>query len=742
MWSKNYLILMLCFLMNNSVSAQLKLADKGKSDYKIVISSKANEVEKKSATVLKNYFFEITNVPIPIITDDALPSASEICIGKTNRKLLSEKLSEDGFLIKTVNKRLFIYGNADKSVLYGVYHFLDQYLGCRKFTSTISYIPKQQTIIIPQLHDVQNPVFSFRQVYYPGQYDEEFQDWHKLKLLDNEWGLWGHTFDKLLSPVVYFKDHPEYFALVNGERKPTQLCLSNLDVYAIVVENLANYIKEDPEKKIWSVSQNDGLGYCECDACKAIDTKYGGPQGSVINFVNKVAANFPDQTISTLAYLYSKHPPVHIKPAKNVSILLSSIAINRALPAETDPRSAAFRNDVNGWSVISHKLMIWDYVVQFTNYLSPFPNLETIPVNLAYFKEMKMTGVFSQGTGDTFGEFSFLKAYLLARLTWNPNTDFTKDLAEFMQAYYGNAAPFIRKYQDELQLQKSGRFLDIYGDPISEWNTWLSPQLIEIYSDIFDQAEVAVQDSPEQLTRVRKERLALEFVVLQQARFYGLEKHGIFIQDKDEWKPRLGFEDKINRFIALARETGVKTLTEDGLTIDDYASEWAGILKNGPLLHLALGKKMTALIPYSDEYLAKKNYTLTDGIGGYNNFQYNYLGWYGTDMEIVIDLEEAKDIKFLSIGFLEDQRHWAFLPLKIEVETSVDNDIYFKAGSLALANPEENYAKETHRLRIDLKSDLKVRYLKVKAKNLQKLPEWRDFPNRKSWVFCDEIAVY
>lgn len=730
--------------VHNRADAQLVIADNSTSGYKIVIPVTATRDDQLAASTLKQYLFEISGAALPIITDAEPISSLEICIGKTNRTIIKTPLINNDFLIKTIDKRLVIYAESSKGDLHGVYHFLDKYLGCRKYTSTLKYIPKQNTITINTINDLQKPPFEFRGVYYPAQYDAEYRDWHKLNLIEDDWGLWGHTFDKLVPSSQYFKAHPEYYALVNGERNAGQLCLSNPQVYKILMDNLTRLISEQPEKKYWSVSQNDGPGHCTCHFCSEVDKKYGGPQGSIILFVNKVAKNFPGKTISTMAYLYSKHPTVNLKPIKNVSIMLSSIDMNRAKPIATDPGANSFRNDMKGWVAISNSVMVWDYVVQFTNYLSPFPNMQTLQANLNYFAKSGIKGVFSQGTENSVGEFSDLKTYLLSRLSWQPGLNVTNDMDDFMQAYYGKAAAYIKQYQQAMQaqLQNSNRVLDIYGEPTSEWRTWLTPQQIDEYSAILDKAESMVSDDPKYLTHILQERLPLEYVVLQQARFYGLEKHGMFVADGNSWSIRPGFENKVDRFIKTATSLHIKQLNEDGLTVDDYATEWKDILTHGPLLHLAVGKPIIALTPFNTEYPGKNTHTLTDGGRGYNNFQYNYLGWYGRNMQVVVDLDEVKNIKTVIVGFLEDQRHWAFLPLKITIEVSTDNSHFYKVGEISEPVPEENYSKQTHRIKISLAQSVSARYIKLTAQNLKTLPPWRNFPNRKPWLFCDEIEVY
>lgn len=79
-----------------------------------------------------------------------------------------------------------------------------------------------------------------------------------------------------------------------------------------------------------SVSQNDGnYTNCTCDACKAIDDYEGALSGSIITFLNKLAARFPDKEFSTLAYLYTMNPPKRVKPLPNVNIMLCDIDCDR-----------------------------------------------------------------------------------------------------------------------------------------------------------------------------------------------------------------------------------------------------------------------------------------------------------------------------------------------------------------------------------------------------------------------------
>ncbi len=117
----------------------------------------------------------------------------------------------------------------------------------------------------------------------------------------------------------------------------------------------------------------------------------------MIAFVNRVAGEFPDKVISTLAYQYTRSAPKNIKPAPNVNIMLCSIECNRSKPIATDPSSASFRKDVEDWGRLTDNIIMWDYVVQFRNLVSPFPNLRVLQPNIQYFAKNNIRMMFQQG---------------------------------------------------------------------------------------------------------------------------------------------------------------------------------------------------------------------------------------------------------------------------------------------------------------------------------------------------------
>ena len=166
--------------------ASILLTENGSSRYTILLPSHATTYEQQAAKVLQNYLMQISGAALPIITADKHRSSYEIVLGQNERldELASpvnyQQLKEDGFVLRTDSSRLIIAGGNEKGSLYGVYSFLEKYLGCRMYTPKVKIIPKQSQITLGKINDQQVPVIGFRDTHYKSTWDAEYTYWHKL----------------------------------------------------------------------------------------------------------------------------------------------------------------------------------------------------------------------------------------------------------------------------------------------------------------------------------------------------------------------------------------------------------------------------------------------------------------------------------------------------------------------------------------------------------------------------------
>ena len=615
-------LIVVLFTLGVTQAQTISIVKNGIPKSVIILPNKPVVNEIQAAKVLQDYIERISGARLPIEADSVKHKETEILIGNVKRpeldKVSKEKLDKDGLLIKTAGKNLIIAGGTDKGILYGVYTFLETYLGCRKYSSKVTLVPTRKTIALNAINDLQLPAFSYRENFYRDATDPEYQLWHKLDSHvgpgKSEWGFWVHTLGTLLNPQEYGTTHPEYFSYYDGKRHAgsipswdgadlqpeAQLCLTNPDVLEIVCKNLKAAMDKNPEAIYWSVSQNDNVNYCRCDNCAALDKKYaafapeekmysthGGSKypalgsGSIIAFINKVAERFPDKIISTLAYQYSRVPPKDILPAKNVNIMLCSIESARNTTMEKGDTS--FASDLRGWGRLTNNIIVWDYVIRFSNLFAPFPNLRILQPNLIFMRDNRVSAVFEQGNREIGGEFSELRAYLIDKLLWNPDVNIDTVMNDFLRGYYGKAARPIKRYIDLLHdnnMEKAGYKLSIFGNPVMEKESFLSDSLLTAYNTLFDEAQKAVANSPEILDRVKTARLPVYYAMLQIAKEEKTGKRGAFTaMDEHNKIPNAAIVNILYDFTYQCTRHDVTRVTEWKTTPLEYLDEYIKFLQ-------------------------------------------------------------------------------------------------------------------------------------------------------------------
>ncbi len=729
---------MLCLLSMVTIvqgKERITLVDQGKTDY--VIQADANDpVLQKAAAVINTFTKESTGVDFAIQAKGEITHA--IILEKSS---ITYTFPEDSYSIQAVGKNIYIKGSG-KGVLFAAYRYVRDIIGGRKWYvgKENTYVPKLTFLAVDSdLKIYSKPNFQFREVYFPVELDQEYMDWYGLHNLEERWGDWGHTFSKILPPSVYFKEHPEYYSLYDGKRQPIQLCLSNEDVFKLTVAYFKRRISENPTATYWSIAANDDIGSCTCDRCQAIDKREGGAQGSLIHFVNRVAAQFPDKKFTTLAYLESANAPKHLRVADNVSVILSNIDAFRKNDIGSEPSAATFRRQLGAWKAKAKHVFVWDYLTQFTNYLAPFPIQGTMQESLQYLKTQGVEGVFLQGGGATYSDMAELNAYILANLAWDTTLSEEQLTNEFIEGYYGKAAPFIKAYLAERRNHLPGpsSALSIYGNPIDNRHDFLSPEAMDKYSTLLEKAEIASEGNPLLESRVRRIGLGLDYTYLQQARFYGPHQHGIFEQEGERWVVRPKVSRKVTQFVEDAKKLGVIELAEGGASPDSYAKEWSEIFKAGVRANKASEANIKLRYAFDPSFPANGLKTLTDSVPGYMDYSYNWLLWNGEPMDITFDFEQERRIDTITLNFLKDARHWIFPPKEIRISVSKNGKDFQDVFLSKLESVEEDYTLDKIPYQVLLNDSVKV--IRVYASPLVKLPEWRYHPKRKPLIACDEI---
>ncbi len=736
----NYLLLLIAFLTITGCSqkSRLKIIQNGKTTYEIVLPDNPESDIKKAATQLQSYLEKSTGVKIPVTnTQNSTPGKNKIFISQDNNNLKSEHTIS----IKADGKNLMITGGNAKSTLYAVYTFLENYLGCRWYSPTVEKVPQLKIVSLnSSLSFVYTPAITTRTVHSRLFYDNpDFAD--KLKVTHDAFPGYVptarvHTFHKFVPEKTYFEKHPEYFALINGKRVATQLCLTNKNVLQIVTDSVSACFKRYPGAHVISVSQNDNTQHCQCNACKKVDAEEGAASGTIIRFVNGVAKHFPDKEISTLAYQYTRKP-CKTKPAKNVLITLCSIECDRSAPIEQ--KCTDFAEDLVGWKAKTENIRIWDYTTQFTNFLAPFPNIHTLQPNIQFFRDNNANWIFEQHSNQP-SELFELRSYLTAKLLWNPDLNADEIITGFTNGYYEDAGVFVKHYIDLIhsEIQKDpGFFLFLYGDPAQAFNSFLKPALLKKYDTFFNDAEVAVAHKSDVLQRVRIARISTDYAMLEMARNgmspdFQLLKNG---------KVSPVVKMRLARFTSSCKSAGITMMNEMGYTVKEYIGLYNETIKKAALPNVARGKKVT-LNTKPKKYAGENPQALTDGALGGSNFYANWLGFEGNNLDAVIDLGKTMEISSITSAYLQVTNHIVFFPECVTYYYSADNKSFRKIKTIKSPKPLTKTSKKNDVENFSLKfAPVKARYIKIVAKNTGHAPEWHNAAGLPAWIFVDEVII-
>ncbi len=583
-------------------AVDLILAEGGKTTYAIVIDpssvlppdadGKARlSPTQHAANELAKFLNLVTGAEFRILVTAELPRGKVLCVGPGKvQQLLApnlklDQLKPDGIVIETSGLNLILAGDEPRGTLYAVYTFLEDVVGCRWWSSKASTIPDKPSLTVPEQHVRYIPPLEYRESFWFDAFDGDFAVRNKCnghhERVDEARGgklTYGgtsfvHTFDQLMPPREFAKDHPEYYSERDGKRIVAeipycQLCVTNPDVKRIVTERVLAWLAANPKANIISVSQNDADQHCLCAECKKLEEEEGSPAGPLLHLVNYVAAEvakqYPNVAIDTLAYQYTRKPPLHVKPLPNVIVRLCSIECNFAEPL-TGETNRTFADDIRGWHQVCDRLYIWDYTTNFGHYIMPHPNLRVLGPNVRFFVDNGVKGVFEQGAYQSYGaEMAELRAWVLAKLLWNPKLDDKKLIDEFLDGYFGPAAAPIRQYLKLVhdECEKTKTYLAIWVPPGS---AFLNFEVMSRAEKLFNDAEAAVKDSPDFLQRVQIARLPLRYV--WGVRWF--EFKALARKQKVEWPGPADYVQNHKTFMDLCQANNIVMLSE-GRRVDAF----------------------------------------------------------------------------------------------------------------------------------------------------------------------------
>ncbi len=520
------------------------LVQDGVSEYKIVLSATATANELFAANELANFLNLATGAELEIVTDEEYPSSDAIiAIGNTKQAqaanaVSGQNLATSSFVLKTVGNSLYV--TADKNgdgeaCLYGVYQILQDAVNFRVYAADeIGYDTDNDTIPLYNYDKVYKPTFDQRELGYASiANDETYKKrmrlvWHDT---DVRWTLHGHTqASHFVNPDFNDTLHPEHEGMTYGQAHPDwfdggQLCWSaGAEMERVAAEKLIWYIENYPQGEYIMLGQMDNTDYCSCDRCKAKMAELGiNPAGMQILFLNNVikiaeqwrAENRPEQDVKyvTFAYNGTLQPPVkkdgngnlvaindQVKPHDKLYIYFTPIETDFAVDL-SNQRNLSVMEALNGWNALaSGRIMVYIYDINFHNYFINFNNFGTVEGMYRDYLDNGVYYMYSQGPIDTCVPcFQEMRVFVESQLMWDIGQGYDNLVNEFMQAYYRDAAPAVRKFY-ELIRNRYARYYAVDDtslgggiyDSIGDSDIW-TENLVNALGDALDDALSAVE---------------------------------------------------------------------------------------------------------------------------------------------------------------------------------------------------------------------------------------------------------
>ena len=156
--------------------------------------------------------------------------------------------------------------------------------------------------------------------------------------------------------------------------------------------------------------------------------------------------------------------------------------------------------------------------------------------------------------------------------------------------------------------------------------------------------------------------------------------------------------------------------------------------------HAALGKAYT-LANAPDKRYPDRNGQLTNGkVAEADYLDPEWVGWWGQDFDALIDLGSVQTVASVAINCLQQIPGGVYLPPEVQFAVSRDGVEYRTLTTLRTDKPEGGTEALTQTFSTQSEPG-EVRFVRVRARNMGKIPEGAAAAGQPAWLFIDEIMV-
>ena len=516
----------------NAVSAATLVSD-GAPQAVITLPDSPSDAESFAAGRLRHYVGRISGADLEIVSETQAPSGVKVFVGRTKAgaavraSLEAQHPPDESSVVKVTSDAVFLVGIDDPGTVHAVYFFLES-LGCRWYLPAEwgTVVPKSRDIVIREGTQLHAPDFPMRAglagCALRSDEDPEWgsHEWGRGNHLGG-WRWWGsgHSYQYLVPEGKYLKEHPEYYAEIDGERKTSQLCVTNPGVAEAAIRTVRRELAKPSAPKLFCVSPRDGHGFCQCTNCRGLvpdpvpgtvrriervptgagplpvartlSVDRSGVADQIVHLANCVARGIrddhPDRWVVFYADYHSVGVPVAVRPEPNLGFWIVQWAQDQfhGVSDETKMGKA-----ILNWSVFGNPIVVYTYYGSYASF-SLWPQVHAIRRDIPWYRRHGVVGLYSE-THQHWGT-QHLNFIVFPRLLWDADTDVDALVDEFCTLFYGPAAKSMRAYYDLLEATAEK------GPPQYHMNSDIivafSPQVLEQLADLIEQAQAAAQDA-------------------------------------------------------------------------------------------------------------------------------------------------------------------------------------------------------------------------------------------------------
>jgi len=514
-----------------AANADLLLVREGKPAARVVA---VGDDAAAPAQELQLYIERMSGAKLDVVRPEQAPASGAVFVGAASdfaSPPFSVKLGPQAFARKLVDGNLYLVGADKEGTAYAVCDLLED-LGCRWFMpgEMGEVVPRTATVVAKDCDIVESPAFESRQMWYAwgatspaaAQRLAEWQRHNKVGWLP--FGH-GHNFSGAVPPAQYFAQHPEYYALVNGKRQPSQLCTTNPDVIRIATEAANRFFDEHPEYISYSLCADDNSDFCQCPNCRALDIEMDPHMTDKPNVTDRlmvfwnavaegVSKRHPGKRIAIYAYINHTLPPKREKvhPGVMPIVTTSVFCPIHSVADQSCPPRQEMRDLLQRWTQMATHVYIYEY--------DPIPGYAELPCPLygAHARSMKVyreLGIkgFSFETHQSWAT-TFPNYYMLARLMWNPDQNPDAILDDMCDRFFGAAAAPMRRYYRVLERGFSAASVHPGWGYAALLEMW-TPDIMRDCRAALDEALALAKDA---MVRKRVEMVDLGFQYLESYR--------------------------------------------------------------------------------------------------------------------------------------------------------------------------------------------------------------------------------